>query len=91
MGGLYLVAASWVLYDALTCQTMLCGLTGMIVTLPSWAVFRLIYECLDQIFVFGYITSHVEDFLMFPALILNTLLIYLLGKLLAWAWNKIAF
>ncbi|MCM2344307.1 MAG: exonuclease V [Alphaproteobacteria bacterium] len=91
LSGLYLASALWVIYDALTCQSMLCGLTGVIITLPSWAVLWLTYQGLDTLFAFGFMTREVENFLMFPAALINAGIIYFLGKLVVWVWNKIAY
>jgi hypothetical protein len=76
----YLALALGLFYVAMTCGGMLCDLAAWPVFVPSGAYYYILYEWLDQWYLFGYSGSPFRaPWLVVPSVITNAGLYYLVG------------
>lgn len=76
----YVALALYLFYVAMTCGGMFCDLVAWPVFLPSGAYYYILYEWLDQWYVFGFIGSPIRaPWLVLPSIITNAGLYYLVG------------
>lgn len=78
----YLVLASFFVYQAFTCSGWLCDLAGIPAALPFGAIYLAVLQWLDPIYVFGSITyaPFRNWWFIIPTLIVNSLICYWLGS-----------